>query len=206
MDQERTIPGHSARKNLIQRLSVVYREFFQNMSIDPETGLSKCYPGMRFVTYPYIGSQYGAFPKVLFVGLDVGKDTGLGRIQSFEERRQSIESRVLSEHRQHISGTYITALYLLKDAMKWNHHWDNIKHLRVYKGVLLNVDKLPLDNPLSYVSLTNYHKCNTVDRTRRQGEEDRKYLDEAEEWSLFFQEIEIFDPTVIVFQGNEEPD
>ena len=203
MNLERIVSEPLIRKSLLQDLNVIYRGFFKNMGIDPKTGLSERCLDMKFVTYPYIGSRYGASAKVLFVGLDVGQDTKPGRVQGFEERRESIESKVLSEHNQHISGTYIAALYFLKDAMGWVHYWNEIKHLRVYKGVLLNIDKLPLDNPLSYVSLTNCHKFNTVGRKTRRGGEDRKYLDESEEWHLFREEIELFDPAVIIFQGKD---
>ncbi len=186
---------------LRNELDAAYRKFFRHMGIHPKTGRLKGVPDKKFATYPYIGSQYGASKKILFVGLDLGIDPECGSIQSFEARRRSIEEKPLPDHNPHISGTCITALYFLQDALGWNVCWDRLKHLPTFKQALRRSDMLPAENPLSYVALTNYYKFASEGRTERSGAQDRRHLSELVERGLFLEEIAAFDPDAVVFQG-----
>ena len=188
--------------SLEETLKKVYDQFFQTMEIDPETGCLGKHSGKKFPTYPYIGSKYGCARKVLFIGMDIGEDPKPGRIQSFSERRKSIEDKLLSKHNPHIAGTYMTTLYFLRDELDWNAHWSKVKGAHTCQQALkYQCGDLPLDNPLSYCALTNYYKFVEEDRTRRTGSKDRRYLDEDAERRFFNTELNAFNPDIIVFQG-----
>lgn len=188
---------------LEKNLNEIYTRFFSEMGVDLDTGCLSGFPGKKFATYPYIGSKYGNAKKILFVGLDIGKDPKPGRIQSFSERRTSIEDKPVSLHNPHIAGTYMTALYFLKGDLDWDSHWEKIvgtgatcqKVLKHRGGIL------PPENPLSYCALTNYRKFVTERRQHRSGSADRSDLNREAERSFFNVELEAFDPDVVVFQG-----
>ena len=59
---------------LKNNLSLLYRDFFEDMKIDSKTGIVMG-TNLRFTGFPYIGSNYVTAPiKILFVPLDTGKD------------------------------------------------------------------------------------------------------------------------------------
>ena len=184
-------------------LQKVYAQFFREMGIDRETGCLDRLPGKKFATYPYMGSKYGNAKKLLFVGLDIGKDPKPGRVQSFSERRISIENKPLSCHNPHIAGTYMTALYFLKGGLGWGSHWKKIVSTGVTCQTVLKhwEDFLPSENPLSYCALTNYHKFVKERRQHRSGSADRSYLSREVERRFFAVELEAFDPDIVIFQG-----
>lgn len=175
------------------------------MGIDRETGRLDRLPGKKFATYPYVGSKYGNAKKILFVGLDIGKDPKPGCIQSFSERRTSIEDKPLSCHNPHISGTYMTALYFLKGKLGWRPHWEKIIRTGATCQMVLEhwEDFLPSENPLSYCALTNYHKFVKERRQHRSGSADRSYLSREVERRFFVVELEAFDPDIVVFQSTK---
>ena len=60
----------------------------------------------------------------------------------------------------------------------------------------------PTISPLSFIALTNYFKF--VDKGRegkRSGNKNRKYINEKVEKELFLNEVKIFNPDIIIFQG-----
>lgn len=115
-------------KRLVQQLTEVYDRFFAHFDIDKRTGTVSSGPvkgygnnGVKFATYPCIGSQYGHAKKVLFIGLDIGKDETLDKLQSFDERRHRIEDKIPRDHNPHIAGTYVVAAHFLRDQ---GSEWD----------------------------------------------------------------------------------
>ena len=185
-------------------LEKAYARFFTGMGIDPDSGRLGELPGKKFATYPYVGSEYGSAKKILFVGLDIGKDPRPGRIQSFSERRISIEDKPVSRHNPHIAGTYMTTLYFLKDELGWHSHWERIISAGATCQMVLRNrrDILPSENPLSYCALTNYHKFVKEHRKLRTGSADRTDLNKEVEREMFDVELETFAPDIVVFQGT----
>ena len=59
---------------LRSNLKKAYARFFREMDIDRDTGRLDGQVGKKFATYPYVGSKSGHARKILFVGLDIGKD------------------------------------------------------------------------------------------------------------------------------------
>lgn len=184
----------SALKNL-------YQEFFKNFKINKKTGYFKNNHKIKFPTYPYIGSKYGRYKKILIIGLDIGSDEKKG-IQSFEARRKAIENKPVSRHNPHIAGTYFTALFFLKEALCYEKYWNKLKNTPSCKQALQIPKKLPISNPLSYIALTNYYKFVSINRINRTGGENRQYIDKKIELDLFIKEIKIFNPDIIIFQST----
>ena len=92
----------------------VYHEYwFEDGTVDEESGILQKNNDYRFATFPFIGSNYGKAKKILFVGLDVGADPG--GIRTFEEARHAVEDVALEYHNKHIAGTYMHALYFLRE-------------------------------------------------------------------------------------------
>ena len=179
----------------------VYANFFDAIGgICPNTGIMSAYPEKRFATYPYIGSKYGkgGLPKILFVGMDMGRDETVvedfpgfpadpcGRIQCFEERRMRVIDRLENPRdNKHIRGTCSDAAALLKE-----------------KGWQTPFGK----SPLSYVALTNFHKFVTRNRHERgnRGEakyKDRKFIQRDLECKLLVDEVKALEPDIVIFQG-----
>lgn len=167
----------------------------------------------RFASYPFIGENYGKTKKVLFVGMDIGKDER-DNIISLEERREDIQNLYIGSFNHHIAGTYFSALYYLKDELGLTKYWkESSKQDKFSASILNNVENRKADrffpdheniNVLSYVALTNYYKFVTVDRENRSGDKDRVYVFEpAIEEKLLFDEVSILKPEVILFQGLE---
>ena len=193
------------RPALRRNLEKAYSGFFEEMGIDADTGCLDRLPGKKFATYPYVGSKYGDTKKILFVGLDIGKDPRPDRIQSFDERRASIEGKPLECHNPHMAGTYMTALYFLKDGLDWDSHWRKIIRADVSGQKVLRYwdDLLPSENPLSYCALTNYHKFVKERRSHRSGGTDRSYLNRELERKLLNEELEALNPDIVVFQSEK---
>lgn len=180
-----------------------YKLLFEKFQINKDTGLLEKNIPLKFPTYPYIGSKYGNSKKILVVGLDLGSDKEKpSGIQSFEERRQAIEEKIISKHNPHIAGTYFTALFFLQDNLNWHDSWNKLKNISTCQKALKYQDKLPPTNPLSYIALTNYYKFVTKNRKNRRGGLNRKHLDEEFELNFFIEEVKIFDPDIIIFQST----
>lgn len=179
-----------------------YQELFNKFGINEKTGCLKDTPQIKFPTFPYIGSEYGHSKKILIVGLDIGADEKIGGIQSFEERRQAIEDKSLSKHNPHIAGTYFTALFLLKEELHLQDYWEKLKKISSCQKALQINEELPSSNPLSYVTLTNYYKFVSINRTNRTGGENRVHFDSKMELDFFIQEVRIFNPDIIVLQSQ----
>ena len=91
----------------------------------------------------------------------------------------------------------------MKDELGWNDCWNKIKNISTCQKVLENGRDLPTSNPLSYIALTNYYKFVTENRTNKTGGKNRKYLDKDFDQKKFVEEVEIFEPDIVVFQSAE---
>jgi hypothetical protein len=183
------------------QIEIEYLKFFKEFDINPTTGRLNSYPEIKFVTMPYIGSKYyTSKTKILFVGMDVGKDETPGRFQNLAERNSNIESDV--NFNPHIAGTYCSALFLLKNEKKWQDIWDKFILYNTSSQATKTQNHRNGENPLSFISLTNLHKFVTISRVNRSGDENRKFIKRELEESLLLKEIEILNPNLILFQGK----
>lgn len=174
---------------------------FKDSFVDRETGIVQS-TNKKFETYPFIGSSYGKLKRILVVGLDIGKEECIGKIQTFENRKSSIEGRFIDEHNPHISGTYFTVLYFLKEELGFVEKWNEIADKGTFKKLLRNYkNEFPKENPLSFIALSNYYKFVTLERIKRTGDQDRIHLSKKREDELFLKEVEILNPEIIIFQG-----
>lgn len=183
----------------------VYEDLlFKDNFANRMTGVLRDDEFRKVATYPYIGSNYGTVKKVLIVGLDIGKDECKGEICSMEYRNQ-IEKYDLKKLNPHISGTYFTSLYFLKDDLCLNDFWEDTKTSKYGKNfatILRKAPSLPEINPLSYIAMTNFYKYVTKGRTSsRRGSFDRVFIDREREIKLFLCEIDALKPDVIFFQS-----
>lgn len=201
------------RQNREEELGEAYNQFFKDMGINEKSGkfIRNKHPDKKFATYPYVGSKYGNngnAKKILFIGRDIGIGCWAGGIQSFSERREGIEEKPLDCHNPHIAGTYMTALYFLKDKFDGSARWEKIvKRDLICKSVLRLSDRkelLPSENPLSYCALTNYHKFMTKGVETMRDKRGLEWLCRDKEEGLFRKEIEIFGPDIVIFQGKNE--
>jgi hypothetical protein len=181
-------------------ISAAYTKFFKDLDINQQTGLING-SHLKFATYPYIGTNYElSIRKILFVGLDIGRDETLGYVQGFDERRRNIAKE--THFNPHIAGTYITSLYFLKEIYGWNDVWDKIKIYGTSQRATKTKNHSDNQNPLHYIALTNYYKFVNDKRVNRSGDINRIYYSANDERDLFISEIKILKPHVIIFQGN----
>ena len=204
---------------LEKHITEAYNQFFKNMGIDEKSGkfIRNKHSDKKFATYPYVGSKYGNngnAEKILFIGRDIGIGRwALGHIQSFSERRKGIEEKPLYCHNHHIAGTYMTALYFLKDKFNGSARWEEIVNtglicksiLSDRKELLPSEDPLPYSkNPLSYCALTNYHKFMTKGEEKMRHKRNLEWLCRDKEEGLFRKEIKILGPDIVIFQGRDK--
>jgi hypothetical protein len=182
-----------------KKISNLYKGFFDELYIDYKTGELISNNRLKFATYPYIGSNYGKKIKILFIGLDIGKDEKRGSILGFKEKRGIVEglNNNLKKMNPHIAGTYISVIYLFKKD------WEMIKNTESYKIGIKKFQKKYKDNLLSYISFTNLHKFVTKNREPRLGGKDRKYIRMDRELKLLANEIKIFKPQILLFQSKK---
>lgn len=190
-------------KQMQKELGALYNDFFAKMNIDPQSGLWKNAPegvSVRFATMPFIGHGYAEAPvKILFAAYDLGNDESndAERIQTFEERHDAVVSNPGSPH---IAGTYVTTICLLKD--QYADEWNRILANETKSNI--SVIKDSPEGVLEHVAMTNRWKFVTVNRTERQGGNDRVYRNKQAEVELFYKEIEILNPDIVWFQGTKD--
>lgn len=182
-------------------LKIKYYELFDLFNINKKNGCLNNQKNIKFPTFPFIGSKYGNYKKILIIGLDIGSDEKTGGVQSFEERRKAIEEKSFAQHNPHIAGTYFTALFFLKDYLNFKDYWNKLKNKDSAQKALKNQNELPGKNPLSYIALTNYYKFVSVNRKNRTGGENRVHIDKNLELNFLLEEIKILNPDIIIFQS-----
>jgi hypothetical protein len=189
-----------------KEIKVIYEKFFVELKINPTTGVVfNTNDKLKFATYPFIGKNYSiAKRKILFVGLDIGKDETPDKIQSLDERRDNIACNF--GFNPHMAGTYISALYLLKDVNNWNNVWDKVKTYHTAQQATKIQQHTTNNNPLDFVALTNFYKFVDVDKQYRTGDVNRKFIDSEKEVNLFLEEVKLLNPDIILFQGKMPSD
>ncbi len=184
-----------------EKIKILYSNFFNDLNIDSSSGIVNGVENSRFATFPYIGENYNVSKKkILFVGMDIGKDETNGYIQSLDERKDSVAKD--SDYNPHIAGTYVTALYFLKDHYGWGNIWDKIKDQNTMQQATKTINHVENENPLSFVALTNYYKFVNKNQINRSDNSNRKYINKEAETNLLINEINILNPKIIIFQGN----
>lgn len=191
------------REELVKTIKKAYHEIlFQDNIIDFVTGLVDGF-NKKFATYLGIGNNYGIGKRILIVGLDIGSDETEDKIQSLEERSESIQS-VHSNMNPHMAGTYFTALYLNEEIKEYKEFFDRVKYSTIFQTIIKrNLDKLPKENPLSSIAFTNFYKFVTPKRTSKLGGLDRNIFIKDVELNLFLKEVEILNPDIIFFQSTD---
>lgn len=191
------------RDKLLKR----YDRFFKDMEIDPQTGIVNS-SSKRFTGYPYIGRNYCNAPiRILFIPLDVGEDECADKntYHSFQDRQDIFPDGML-DFNYHIAGLYATALFILKDVMGYQQAWEMLCKERDCSNkisIRRTYDFLPKDL-MSYVAYENRYRFVTVKREdERKGDKDRVWLNLDIERQMLMDEIELFSPNIIVFQGKE---
>ena len=220
---------------LKENISNLYRDFFIDMKINPQTGIVEG-TNRRFSGYPYIGANYVNAPiKILFIPLDTGKDECFeeNTFHSFENRESIFPTGMLNFN-AHIAGVYATALYVLKEKMGYQGAWDSLWNNRVFKSakaIRKSYDSLPKDL-MSYIAYENRFRFVTIGRgwkldnyiiaedgtvtkkkqektekdsiKERGGSKDRVWINPQREAQLLMDEIDVFAPDIIVFQGTTD--
>ena len=181
---------------------ILVEDFSKAMGFDKETGLL---PNgkKRFSGMPFIGNDYGGYsPRILIVGSDIGCDERRkdNTYHNFDTKRECCIRPFKMEYRAHLCGTYITALYLLKEVAPFNSMWQENFSDKTATLALKTLDTEQIQQIANAIALTNLHKFVTKDRTNRSGDEDRKWIDHDKEFATFIEEVKCFAPDIVVIQ------
>ena len=182
---------------------ILIEDFSKAMGFDKETGIlpnSK----KRFSGMPFIGNDYGKFsPKILIVGSDIGCDERRrdNTYHNFDTKRECCIRPSKREYRAHLCGTYMTALYLLKEVAPFNSMWQENFSNKTATLALKTLDTEQIQQIANAIALTNLHKFVTKGRTKRSGDEDRKWIDHDKEFATFIEEVKCFAPDIIILQA-----
>lgn len=192
---------------------ILIDELSEKTGFDKKTGLLPD-GGKRFVGMPYIGQNYGkdGYPRILVVGSDIGSDERVdadGNPKDGENYYHTFETKekacVLTKnvYNAHLSGTYMTALYLLKDTddtfkEMWSKVSDNATAYRNLKKFNAMGDK-SVELIASFIAFTNIHHFVTERRKFKSGGNDRKEFQNGE-LDIFIEEVKCFAPDIIILQ------
>ena len=191
---------------------ILIEDFSKAMGFNEETGLL---PNgeKRFSGMPFIGNDYGKFsPKILVVGSDIGRDECVINntkdvngtplyYHDFHSKRKNCILPSKREYRAHLCGTYITALYLLKEVAPFNSMWQENFSNKTANLALKTLNTEQIQMIADTIALTNLHKFVTKDRPNRSGDNDRKWIDHDKEFAIFIEEVKCFAPDIIILQA-----
>ena len=190
---------------------ILIEDFSKAMGFDKETGIlpnSK----KRFSGMPFIGNDYGKFsPKILIVGEDIGSDECVKNntkdingtplyFHDFDSKRKNCVN-VAGKYNAHLAGTYMTALYLLRNCDKFKDMWKESMCDRTAHWALKMLSASQIAEIADTIALTNLHKFVTVDRPGKSGAEDRIWIDHDKEFATFIEEVKCFAPDIIILQA-----
>ena len=182
--------------------NILVKDFSKAMGFNEETGLlpngEKRLSGM-----PFIGNDYGKFsPKILIVGSDIGCDERLkdNTYHNFDTKRECCILPSKKEYRAHLCGTYMTALYLLKEVAPFNSMWQEKFSNKTATLALKTLNTEQIRQIANTIALTNLHKFVTKGRANRSGDKDRKWIDHDKEFATFIEEVKCFAPDIVVIQ------
>lgn len=186
-----------------KKLNDLYEEFVSNFGGMESNGLLKKDNSLKFSGHPFIGSKYGkdGSNKILFVGLDIGKDEKDNEFLDFEYKRKVCEFDGVKKYNPHFGGNYFCSLFFNKKLFDFEKFWKSLNESKTCLKILKE-DELPKNNPISYVALTNFYKFVTKGRKKRKGSQDRKSKNSIELTNLLLKEIEILNPDIIIFQNK----
>ena len=182
---------------------ILVEDFSKAMGFNEDTGLL---PNgeKRFSGMPFIGNDYGKFsPKILIVGSDIGCDERRkdNTYHNFDTKRECCIRPSKREYRAHLCGTYMTALYLLKEVAPFSSMWQENLSDKTATLALKTLDTEQIQQIANAIALTNLHKFVTKDRPNRSGDEDRKWIDHDKEFATFIEEVKCFAPDIIILQA-----
>ena len=188
---------------------ILVKDFSKAMGFDKDTGLlPNC--EKRFSGMPFIGNDYGKFyPKILIVGEDIGSDECVNDntkdingtplyYHDFDSKRKYC---VTGKYYAHLAGTYMTALYLLRNCDKFKDMWEESMCDRTAHWALKMLSASQIAEIAHTIALTNLHKFVTVVRTGKSGDEDRNWIDHDKEFATFIEEVKCFAPDIIILQA-----
>ena len=178
---------------------ILVEDFSKAMGFNEETGLL---PNgkKRFSGMPFIGNDYGKFsPKILIVGEDIGSDERRSdnTYHNFGTKRECC----IRPSKAHLFGTYITALYLLKEIAPFNYMWQENFSNKTATLALKTLNTEQIQMIADTISLTNLHKFVTVSREGKSGGDDRIWIDHDKEFVTFIEEVKCFAPDIIILQA-----
>jgi hypothetical protein len=190
---------------------ILIEEFSKVMGFNEETGLL---PNgeKRFSGMPFIGNDYGKFsPKILIVGSDIGSDECVINntkdingtplyYHDFDSKRKNCVN-VAGKYYAHLAGTYMTALYLLRNCDKFKAMWQESMCGKTAHWALKMLSASQIAEIAHTIALTNLHKFVTVVREGKSGDQDRNWLDHDKEFATFIEEVKCFAPDIIILQA-----
>ena len=190
---------------------ILVEDFSEAIGFDKETGLL---PNgeKRFSGMPFIGNDYGKFsPKILVVGEDIGSDECVKNstkdvngtplyYHDFDSKRENCVL-VAGKYNAHLAGTYMTALYLLRNCDKFKDMWEESMCEKTAHWALKMLSASQIAEIAHTIALTNLHKFVTVNRDEKSGDEDRNWIDHDKEFATFIDEVKCFAPDIIILQA-----
>ena len=198
---------------------ILVEDFSKAMGFNEETGLL---PNgkKRFSGMPFIGNGYGEYsPRILIVGEDIGSDECVIKntkdingtplyYHDFDSKRKNCVN-VAGKYNAHLAGTYMTALYLLRNCDKFKAMWQDSMCGITAQGALKRLNASQIAEVAHAIALTNLHKFVTVNRKGKSGADDRNWIDHDKELAIFIEEIKCFAPDIVILQAinsisNEE--
>lgn len=188
---------------------ILVKDFSKAMGFNEETGLL---PNgeKRFSGMPFIGNDYGKFsPKILVVGSDIGRDECVkdnakdinGTPLYFHDFDSKRKNCVVEKYHAHLAGTYMTALYLLRNCDKFKDMWEESMCDKTAHWALKMLSTSQIVEIAHTIALTNLHKFVTVDRKDKSGDQDRNWIDHDKEFTIFIEEVKCFAPDIIIMQA-----
>ena len=188
---------------------ILIEDFSKAMGFDKETGVL---PNgkKRFSGMPFIGALYGEYsPKILIVGEDIGRDECVNDnakdingtplyFHDFDSKRKNCMS---GKYYAHLAGTYITALYLLRNCDEFKDMWEESMCEKTAHWALKMLSAPQIAEIAHAIALTNLHKFVTVNRPGKSGAEDRIWIDHDKEFAIFIEEVKCFAPDIIILQA-----
>ena len=105
------------------------------------------------------------------------------------------------KYNAHLAGTYMTALYLLRNCDKFKDMWEESMCEKTAHWALKMLSALQIAEIAHAIALTNLHKFVTVVRPGKSGGDDRIWIDHDKEFAIFIEEIKCFAPDIIILQA-----
>ena len=188
---------------------ILVEDFSEAIGFDKETGLlpnSK----KRFAGMPFVGFRYSEqTPKILIVGEDIGSDECVNDnakdvngtplyYHDFDSKRNNCVNVPYSAH---LAGTYITALYLLRNCDKFKDMWEESMCEKTAHWALKMLSASQIAEIADAIALTNLHKFVAVVRKGKSGDQDRNWIDYDKEFAIFIEEVKCFAPDIIIIQA-----